>query len=170
MSNSLKTSQEKLTLKSVKLTNSVISINSDFETSDIMTEKSKFQHYNSLKSLAEVEVSFKDKEKQNTTIWEYRYNYSLGTRVVQENQTTVEKDSKEDKDLEVLSEVKATFCAVYQSVVVLTEEERDAFGEHNVGFNIWPFWREFVQSMCLRMDIQPIPIGFYMCPKIGEKE
>jgi hypothetical protein len=169
MTNALKTSQEKLTLKIVKLTDSVISINSDFETNEIMTEKNKFQHYNTLKSVAEVEVSFKDKE-QHTTVWEYRYNYSLGTRVVQENQTTDEKDSKEDKGLEVLSEVKATFCAVYQSGGELTEEERDAFGEHNVGFNIWPFWREFVQSMCLRMDIQPIPIGFYICPKTGEKE
>jgi hypothetical protein len=157
MTNALKTSQEKLTLKIVKLTDSVISINSDFETNEIMTEKNKFQHYNTLKSVAEVEVSFKDKD-------------SLGTRVVQENQTTVEKNSKEDKGLEVLSEVKATFCAVYQSGGKLTEEERDAFGEHNVGFNIWPFWREFVQSMCLRMDIQPIPIGFYICPKTGEKE
>jgi len=38
----------------------------------------------------------------------------------------------------------------------LDEECLSQFGEHNVPFNMWPYWREVVQSACSRMGLPKV--------------
>lgn len=65
-------------------------------------------------------------------------------------------------------EIEADFCAQYrlkQSADV--EELRPAieeFGRYNLGYHVWPYWREFVQSTCARMGIPPIPVPTFRLP------
>ena len=54
------------------------------------------------------------------------------------------------------------FEAAYESLEQLNKEEVQLFGKSNVGFNVWPFWREYVQSSCMRMNIKPISLPFKM--------
>jgi hypothetical protein len=53
-----------------------------------------------------------------------------------------------------------------------TTAEMEAFRTGNAVFNCWPFFREFVQSMVVRMDMPPPPVPFLrLAPKgaaIGE--
>ncbi|MDZ4685724.1 MAG: hypothetical protein SH850_11715 [Planctomycetaceae bacterium] len=39
-----------------------------------------------------------------------------------------------------------------------TDEQLDAFGELNAVYNLWPYWREYVQSVLCRMGLPPFAI------------
>jgi hypothetical protein len=46
-----------------------------------------------------------------------------------------------------------------------TKSELRAFAEVNGTFNAWPYFREFVQSTSLRMDMPPIILPVYRVPQ-----
>ena len=41
----------------------------------------------------------------------------------------------------------------------------EEFGRFNVGYHVWPYWREYVQSVCARIGIPPVPIPMYRLPQ-----
>jgi preprotein translocase subunit SecB len=43
----------------------------------------------------------------------------------------------------------------------LTKESIDAFGELNGVYNVWPYWREYVQSVLVRMGLPPLTIPVF---------
>ena len=70
-------------------------------------------------------------------------------------------------DLQVLADesktpaatLKATFELKYslpKEMVEVTSEELTAFAEVNAIFNAWPYWREFIQSTFVRMNLPPV--------------
>lgn len=65
-------------------------------------------------------------------------------------------------------EIEAEFCAQYRlDPSADLEGLRPAieeFGRYNLGYHVWPYWREFVQSTCARMGIPPIPVPMYRLP------
>lgn len=55
--------------------------------------------------------------------------------------------------------LKATFelrYSVPEDLGEVTTEELAAFSEVNAIFNAWPYWREFIQSTFVRMNLPPI--------------
>ena len=46
----------------------------------------------------------------------------------------------------------------------LTEDNYEAFGQRNGVYNVWPYWREFVQSTTVRMGLPALTLPVY---KIG---
>jgi len=48
-----------------------------------------------------------------------------------------------------------------QAVVKVATADLEAFGELTVAFNVWPYWREFVQSMTTRMGLPPLTLPFF---------
>ena len=36
------------------------------------------------------------------------------------------------------------------------DEALEQFVLHNASFHIWPYWREYLASQCLRMNLAPI--------------
>ena len=65
-------------------------------------------------------------------------------------------------------EIEAEFCAQYRlNPSADADELRPAieeFGRYNLGYHVWPYWREFVQSTCVRIGIPPIPVPMYRLP------
>lgn len=68
----------------------------------------------------------------------------------------------------VYVEIESEFCARY---CIGDTDEQDAieqalqeFARYNVGYHVWPYWREYVQSTCGRLGIPPIPIPMYRIP------
>ncbi len=59
-----------------------------------------------------------------------------------------------------LVEIKADFNAVYDLKEELSEEEIETFSEYSALYNVWPYWREFVQNTCYRMNMPPLKIPF----------
>lgn len=59
--------------------------------------------------------------------------------------------------------IESRFAVTYKvpSFEELTEEHIDAFGEVNGTYNVWPYWREFVQNATMRMGLTPLTLPVY---------
>lgn len=103
------------------------------------------------------------------------FNFSAGTRLVDKD-AAAGVGATELDDSAVFIEITADLCAHYDVPADLDIEDYQAafeeFGRHNVGYHVWPFWREYVQSSCNRMGIPPIPVPFFLPerPKAVEKQ
>lgn len=66
-------------------------------------------------------------------------------------------------DAEEMLRVEAMFVAVYHvpDFVGIGQENIDAFGQMNGIYNVWPYWREFVQSMTVRMGLPPLTVPVF---------
>jgi hypothetical protein len=57
--------------------------------------------------------------------------------------------------------ISAEFVLDYrisESPVEITDEAADAFGKMNGIHNIWPYWREYVQSVSVRAGLPPLVV------------
>ena len=59
--------------------------------------------------------------------------------------------------------IQASFVLEYSltSSEGLTKDNYDAFAELNGVHNVWPYWREYVQSVATRMGLPPLAIPVY---------
>lgn len=65
----------------------------------------------------------------------------------------------------ILAEVKATFITEYEiSCEDLSKEAIDMFCINNVGYHVWPYWREYAQSTASRLRLPAITIPLYTLP------
>lgn len=77
---------------------------------------------------------------------------------IQKNPVELEKHVK--------AEIAASFVAEYQ--LKCDDLEQDAieeFAKVNAGFNVWPYWREYVQNTCSRMHLPIAILPLYQVPK-----
>ncbi len=96
---------------------------------------------------------------------EYRFIYAAGARIIQAQ----DEPKSQEEDFVPLIEIMGVFTAVYYSKQEVTEDELAAFSEENVGYHVWPYWRELVQSMCARIDLSPpIKVPFYFVSSSAE--
>jgi hypothetical protein len=68
-----------------------------------------------------------------------------------------------DQDQEELLRIEALFVLHYEvpGFEGLTNANIAAFGELNGLYNAWPYWREFVQSMTVRMGLPPLTMPVF---------
>jgi len=59
--------------------------------------------------------------------------------------------------------LKCTFRAHYvsESSAEVADDQLAAFGKATATFNVWPYWREFVQTMTSRMGLPPLTLPFF---------
>lgn len=96
------------------------------------------------------------------------YRYALGLRAClalneqSEVDQSFEANQAQDSVMfKTLYEIEAEYDVPYLYVEEIAEECLEEFGKFNVGFHVWPFWREYVQSTASRMGVTPPSIGFY---------
>ncbi|MGZ8927060.1 MAG: hypothetical protein ACXW03_01240 [Methylobacter sp.] len=93
------------------------------------------------------------------------FHYVAGFRALPEG--LLLHEVKESEILEkVEAEVVATFSAIYRLVEEIPVEAVREFAKYNVGFNVWPFWREYASSTATRLGLQSFPIPLYRVPKV----
>lgn len=70
-----------------------------------------------------------------------------------------------------VTRVSATFRLQYRltSAEGLDKRHYDAFGRLNGMFNAWPYWREFVQSMTVRMGLPTLIVPLLKVGVAGDK-
>jgi len=68
---------------------------------------------------------------------------------------------------EPLFHIKASYEVEYLSDGLLEESLWRAFAVHNVGYNVWPYWRELVHSLAGRMGVSPslVTVPLYQIPR-----
>lgn len=115
----------------------------------IKNYKKVSQSYKTMVKIEEVKLSSEASER-----FFYVFRYAIGVRLVKE-------ENGEDEDAEALVSIEAEFDACYFSKSELEKKVLEAFSYNNVGYNVWPYWREIVQSSCSKLGISPIRVPFY---------
>lgn len=95
-----------------------------------------------------------------------RFHYECGIRFVDVGQN-VDPETASTEEAKVLAELLAVFSVDYveSSDAEISDEAIELFGKRNVGYHVWPYWRELVQSQAAR-SLLPLPaIPFYQAPK-----
>ena len=101
-------------------------------------------------------VKVRELDSEENNIYEYKFCYGVGSRFINES------EPHEDKDIEPVMLIEAQFEAVYHSNKELEPNDVTAFSEINVGYHVWPFWRELVQSSSSRVGLTAIiDVPFY---------
>lgn len=147
MNPSLQEAQNLLKIKTVYLKKSFIEISEDMATNDIGDTTVVVQSFKGVSKIRETFLEDDDK-----AWWEYCFYFEVGIRLVDEA----------EENTTPFVEIKATFGAKYESEKKLNQEQMEAFSEKNVCYHVWPYWREYVQSSCMRLNIEPIEVPFYV--------
>lgn len=72
----------------------------------------------------------------------------------------------------IVAEIGAVFVAQY----LIKEgsnprtEALDAFSKMNAGYHVWPYWREYAQSVCTRAGLPIVMIPMFTLPKENQLE
>ncbi|NHB89624.1 MULTISPECIES: hypothetical protein [Photorhabdus] len=127
---------------------------SSFVLSELFNEDHKTQSYG---DVSRIKVFLSEEDNRHCYIFEY----SVGIRLLKVDSLSSEESESED----VTVGIEVVFDATYLSETKLTGDELKAFSENNVAFNVWPYWREYVQSACSRMGIPQINIPLYKIKK-----
>jgi hypothetical protein len=145
----LQVAVDNLSIQSVNLreSNTLVRNNIDIIVfNDLDRKDLTIQSYRRVGQVKEVVVENNGNDQGH---YEYFYSYNVGLRLVPSN----EIDKVADDEYVPPVEVKAVFESRYLSPFQLTTEALEAFAEQNVGYHIWPYWREFIQSMTPRLGI-----------------
>ena len=98
-------------------------------------------------------------------------NFTAGVRLVDNEALAVVEDGNTLPEEAQYLEIEAEFCALYRLDPSVDLEARrpaiEEFGRYNLGYHVWPYWREYVQGTCARMGIPPIPVPMYRLPNHG---
>lgn len=154
-----------LQISSVNLQNSLVDLEDDIISSEFSIDNLDKQVFRNVSSVRELEAVNEDNQ------WiEYHFIYSVGMRFISkiediedENTGEVVADNPETEEPEIKQflEIKAKFKAIYFSQEKLDKDCIIAFCKENVGYHVWPYWREFVQHNCGRLGIDNIVIETY---------
>ena len=97
------------------------------------------------------------------------YGFDAKTNIDQENKKLIvhasltacgKKDSKSDAFADDQLLIEAEFVLIYavDSFDGITEEGAFAFGRINGIHNVWPYWREYVQSTTVRLGLPALTL------------
>lgn len=134
-----------MALQDVKMTNGMFEVNGQpGESEDVM-----IQGFNS--HLACIPSDFDG-------LVLYTFRYGCGVRLVRSDEVG---DEEASPFFEVMGEFEASYLAQHE----YEQPILDAFGRAEVGMQVWPYWREFVQSSSNRMGIHELRIGSFPRPE-----
>ncbi len=150
----LQSAQENLQIKCVNLRDLKVYIKDDIYPDMLDLKTAHRQSFSAPDRVRENELV---DEKEENCLWNYRFDHSLGIRLIDPEIEVGEEKEGDENGEHVLIEIVATFEANYFSKVQLSEEQVHIFSDMNSGFHVWPYWRELVQSTCSRIGM-PTPL------------
>ncbi len=112
----------------------------------------QFKHF--IKDSRTISRESVDHEHMNLIV----FRYVAGFRALPKGLPDDEKESG------TVVEVIATFSACYAMVEELPDEAITEFANYNVGFNVWPYWREYASSTAKRLGLPSFAIPLYRLP------
>jgi len=141
-----------LTVHEIRLRRANIQLVDELEPAELKNQSMEVQ---GLRRVGKIkEISLKEGEEE---WWQYNFFYTAGIRLVDK-----------EKAGEPAVEIQATFNALYRSREKLESGPLKSFSEEHVGYHVWPYWREYVQSTSMRMGIAPIRIPLYRVSGKGD--
>ncbi|WP_156138113.1 hypothetical protein [Pantoea rodasii] len=157
MNKLLKTAIENLAIHTVSLRDSHTEIGEGYNSLNINGAPKKNQSFRTVVKIEVVEMK-KEGDDSPPRLF-YSFHYEVGSRLVSLDHS--DEESSEQEDHGALATIEARFEAIYRAKRELDKDELQAFAARNVGYNVWPYWREYLQGTCNRMGINPIRVPFY---------
>jgi hypothetical protein len=155
--------KKNLHVKHIYLQNSIVKTAASFDRNELRSGDHFCEYFNGCDKLTYF-IADRIHENDKENHW-YKFSYSAGVRVVRE---LIEGEELGDDD--VLVEIKATFDVFYASEVEVSSDATDAFADQNVQYHVWPFWREYVHSVCGRIGVAPsIEVPSYIISRAANK-
>lgn len=150
-----------LTPNRIQILNSMFRVDDDFSDNNHLGDV-EIQTFRNTSSLEVEELDLNDNSKEEK-LYKYKYIYNVGIRGIQPNESNNSEDGSPDDvhEPKEFFEITAKYKVVYISKVEISDDCADEFAKYNVGHTVWPYWRELVQSSCVRMGINVIEIPFY---------
>lgn len=159
MNSCLKSAQNSLCIQSVNLKESKIFVRDDIDLSTLDRDETAVQSFRLAGRVKEITLT--DPEG-GEVILDYCFIYSAGIRLIFSN----EKEESTKDEYKPILEIAGVFVAKYLSRNQLNEDELKAFSADNVGYHVWPYWREYVQSACSRIGFSPaFEVPVYIIPR-----
>jgi hypothetical protein len=94
-----------------------------------------------------------------------RCTYNCGYRVILPPEEGAELPKGVDLEGWIqVAEVTADFVAYYGMDSKLDQSAIDEFSKHNVGYHVWPYWREYASSIAVRLRLPTIMPPLYVMP------
>lgn len=157
MNDCLKNAQNSLCIQSVNLKESKVFVRDEVDLPVLDRNETVAQSFRAVARVKEISLTNSDGEN----IWDYRFIYSVGVRLIYLD----EEEKSIKSDYNPILEMVGVFEAKYLSEKQLAKEEQKAFSVDNVGYHVWPYWREYVQSSCARTGFSPaIEVPVYIIP------
>jgi len=138
-----------LCIQAVNLKESKVFVRDNVDLYKLNREGTAAQSFRSVTQIREITLT--DPDNDNVETFDYRFMYSVGIRLIFSEE---EKESR-NEDYKPITEIFAIFEAKYLSQNKLNEDERKAYAADNVGYHVWPYWREYAQSTCARIGLSP---------------
>lgn len=154
MDNHLEKAQTHLNVESVKLRNFYADLEKSYDIQSINDENLDTLGMKGVQEVEEKKITLK--EDDSNVSWIYAFTYFSGLK-------QIPKDA--DPDSDSVLEIKATYVVTYHSENQVEEKCLKAFALDNVGYHVWPYWREFVGSCCNRFGVPVITVPFYTMTK-----
>ncbi|MEW8340999.1 MAG: hypothetical protein AB2708_14195 [Candidatus Thiodiazotropha taylori] len=152
-----------LSIHDVRLDNSSIIISDDFDPMFPKTETINVQFKSGIKKSEIGNATFKESNSEEQFLLA---RYQCGFRVLVPPHEGANPPKGEDlAGWKQVVEVIADFIAYYSVKSEIEQEAIDEFSKYNVGYHIWPYWREYASSVATRLRLPPITPPLYVLPK-----
>lgn len=157
--NSLNSAMHHLLLQTIHLRESNLSTHEDFDLTTCTFSDYQIQTFDGVESYREAKVEDENQAKIGGGL-EYGFIFVAGIRLVS---AELQEEAEVAED-DVMFQVVGKFAVQYSADNELSKDELEAFADKNVSFNAWPYWREYVQSICGRVGMSPainVPLFIY---------
>jgi hypothetical protein len=170
MNKPIKAAHDNLRIHDVRLRKHNVEINDALRPEQVGELSLTAQSFSGVQAIASaVGQSGEDAESSSEQMYLYTFRYAVGLRMVESELQEEANSSPEDS---TAVEIRAIFDAEYFSQIELEETVLKAFARSNVGYHVWPYWRELVQSTAGRMSLPTgvLSVPFYFVPAENQKE
>ncbi|MBT3039422.1 MAG: hypothetical protein KME37_10865 [Candidatus Thiodiazotropha sp. (ex Codakia orbicularis)] len=159
----LKQAIESLAIHDVRLDNSYIKVKDDFEPLFPESETINVQYKSGISNSVIGTATDNESGKEEQYL---RAKYQCGFRVlVPPHKGATPPKGVDLEGWEQVAEVVADFIAYYLMKSDINNEAIEEFSKYNVGYHIWPYWREYASSVATRLRLPPVIPPLYVLPK-----
>lgn len=157
----LEQAQSVLNIHDIYLMDSTIRTKEDFFPFDGNEQSVEVQFRNGCREKMLITANDAEGKKINLV----RFGYEVAFRVFPDGLDLEIKNDEKKLEKYIKIEVTAKFGAIYLLNGDLAEESAKEFATYNVGYHVWPYWREYASSAATRLRLPAITIPLYQLPK-----
>ncbi|MCU7891776.1 MAG: hypothetical protein KZQ78_09240 [Candidatus Thiodiazotropha sp. (ex Ustalcina ferruginea)] len=155
-----------LSIRDVRLDNTSANVSEDFDPLFPRTDNIQIQFKSGILRSETIEFESSNTKEKNSFL-RARYNCAFRARLVDRapgNETITDDSLDTEESIKDIVQVSAEFVAYYTMARELEQELIDEFCKFNVGYHVWPYWREYASSIASRLRLPPIIPPLYVIP------